>query len=513
MRRVALGTVVALALIWVSSVALFGGGDEGYLVRAYFDNGSFTVSGQDVRVGGANVGVIEEVDVSLLDEKVSNEPGKEVRPGTAVVVMRIEDPGYQDFRQDASCILRPQSLIGERFVDCQTTEPRADSAEAPPPLEEIPEGQPGAGQLLLPLENTGHTVDLDLLNNIYREPYRDRFRLVLNELGAGFATRGKDLKEIIERADPTLREGNKVLEKLARQRKTLARLTRDSDQILRPLAQARGHVVGFLKNAAVPARVTAERRVQLEDALARFPRFLRELRSTMGDLDQFSTAAAPVLEDLGVAAPDITRATKALEPFSEGSTTALKSLGKAGEKAGPLLVEAHPIVRKAGKLAKSGVSPTRNLDDFLSSVRRSEGFDWLMKLIYNTTASYNGFDQYGTYLRTYLLPENCVDYLVPTTFDCNASFRKVSLFSGAAKTKVGATIQRELKRSQPTAEPAEPQPERSAGPEAPQQSAGGDGAPEADPEPEGAPQQGATAASARRSKRAIEDLYSYLIGA
>ena len=47
------------------------------------------------------------------------------------------------------------------------------------------------------------------------EPYPDRFRLILNDLGAGFAARGEDLAEIIERSNPALRETNKVLAILA----------------------------------------------------------------------------------------------------------------------------------------------------------------------------------------------------------------------------------------------------------------------------------------------------------
>ena len=35
----------------------------------------------------------------------------------------------------------------------------------------IDEGEPGEGQRLLPLEQNGKAVDLDLVNNIMREPY------------------------------------------------------------------------------------------------------------------------------------------------------------------------------------------------------------------------------------------------------------------------------------------------------------------------------------------------------
>ena len=63
----------------------------------------------------------------------------------------IDDPGYQDFRRDASCIVRPQSLIGEKFVECEPTQKRAVGAEPPPPLSKIDDG-PGEGQYLLPVE-------------------------------------------------------------------------------------------------------------------------------------------------------------------------------------------------------------------------------------------------------------------------------------------------------------------------------------------------------------------------
>ena len=62
-------------------------------------------------------------------------------PGKAVVVLQIDDPGFQDFREDASCQIFPQSLLGEKFVECEPTQPRAPGTEPPPELEVIPEGE------------------------------------------------------------------------------------------------------------------------------------------------------------------------------------------------------------------------------------------------------------------------------------------------------------------------------------------------------------------------------------
>ncbi len=166
MRRIAGATLAVLAAVALLVFAGGAGGEEdGYEVRAVFDNAGFLVDGEEVRVAGANVGVISEVTVSEPGEVVREDGSAE--PGKAVVVMRIEDPGFQDFRADASCLIRPQSLIGEKFVECEPTQPRAAGSEPPPPLEAIGEGQPGEGQRLLPLERNGKAVDLDLINDIY----------------------------------------------------------------------------------------------------------------------------------------------------------------------------------------------------------------------------------------------------------------------------------------------------------------------------------------------------------
>src|SRR6185295_13783312 len=139
----------------VAAVIAVGGEDEndGYVVRAIFDNGGFMVKGEQVRIAGANVGEIESVGVTLPGEVDSYEGGEpKAVSGKAVIVMKITDAGFQDFRADASCLIRPQSLIGEKFVDCRPTLPRAPGSPQAPALKKVPKGQPGGGsQYLLPL--------------------------------------------------------------------------------------------------------------------------------------------------------------------------------------------------------------------------------------------------------------------------------------------------------------------------------------------------------------------------
>lgn len=413
MRR-AIPALLLVAAVVAVVLLLAGGSGSGnsYVVRAIFDNGAYLVNGEQVRVAGANVGEIKAVGVTMPGEVVAYKDGEPVeKAGKAVIELEITDPSFQDFRQDATCQIRPQSLIGEKFVDCRPTLPRAPGSEPPPPLKEIPEGEAGAGQYLLPLGSNGTSVDPDLINNIQTLPYSQRFRLIFNELGAGFAGRGADLEVLVKRANPVLRDVDKLFKILSDQREELAQLASDSNEILGPLARERRHVAGFISNAGAAAEASSERGEQLEEALDKFPTFLREFRTTMTNLEGFSSAATPVMEDLGAAAPSLTDATRTLTPFSEALTVSLKSLGETGEASGPIFAEADPIIRKTTELSKSGVVPTRELAKMTTSLSKSGGWSGLVELIYNTSAAINGFDQYGHYGRTYATLSTCTNYI------------------------------------------------------------------------------------------------------
>ncbi len=413
-RRVIIATALVVAAVVAVVLLVSGGGSngsDGYTIRAIFDSGGFMVKGEQVRVAGANVGMIESVDVTKPGETVDFRNGKPVSiPGKAVIVMNITDPGFQDFRSDGGCQIRPQSLIGEKFVDCRTTLPRAPGSPPSPPLKRVPDGEEGEGQYLLPLGSSGTSVDPDLINNIQTLPYAQRFRLIFNELGAGLAGRGEDLEVLVKRANPVLRDVDRLFGILSAQRDRLAQLTSDSETILQPLARERTHVAGFLSNAGAAAQASSERGEQLEASLRKFPTFLREFRLTMRSLEGFSEAATPVFSDLGKATPALTDATRTLTPFSEATTVALKSLGETGEAAGPIFREADPIVRKSTQLAKTGVKPTTELAKLFASLRKTKGWDGLVELIYNSTASSNGFDRHGHFGRTLVTLSNCLDY-------------------------------------------------------------------------------------------------------
>src|SRR3954447_26430727 len=340
MRRIVL---IAAALLIASAVAVVGLGASsndsgGYKVRAIFDSAFSVIPREDVRVAGVTVGAIDSLDVT--------------KDNKAAVVLRIDKAGFADFRRDATCEIRPQSLIGERFVECTPTQPRAPGTQAPPPAPVVPDGQPGAGQHLVPVTHTGRQVDLDLLNNIMRRPFRERFSILITEFGTALAGNGAELNRAIKRANPALLQTDRVLRILAQQNRVLADLARDSDIDLAPLADRRRQVADFVVKANNTARATAERSTALQAGFRLFPQFLEQLRPTLRSLGAFSDEATPVFADLRAEAPDLTRFARALGPFSVAGIPAIKSLGKASDVGKVAVPKTLPITKDIGALAK-----------------------------------------------------------------------------------------------------------------------------------------------------------------
>jgi phospholipid/cholesterol/gamma-HCH transport system substrate-binding protein len=436
MRRI---LVIAGALLLTGlliALPAIGAGEGGdYRVRGIFDNGSFIVKDEEVRVAGARVGTIESVDVTGDEEIASLEDGPHPVPGKAVVVMKIEDEGFQDFREDASCIIRPQSLIGERFVDCKTSQQRAPGSPAPPELEEIEDGEPGEGQRLLPLENNGKTVDLDLIQNINRMPFRDRFRLILNDLGAGLAARGEDLGAVIDRANPALRQTNRVLNILALHNRQLASLASDGDAVLEPLAQNRTSITGFFRNAAIAGEATAERGEDLEAALQKFPATLRQVRLTMNKLKDFTDQGVPLATDINAEAKDLSKATQKLTPFANLAIPSFDTLGDAAQSAGPKLVAADPVLRQLNVLGQKTSPASVDLAALLDTLAKTNGFKYIMDFIYHSVGTANAFDAVGHFQRTNLQITPCQTYQPAVFSGCEAFFQKPTAPTTTKKKK------------------------------------------------------------------------------
>ena len=268
-----------------------------------------------------------------------------------------------------------------------------------------------------------------------RLPYRQRLSLIVAEFGTGVAGRGSELNQVIRRADPALKEVDKVLALLASQNKVLSDLARDSDTALAPLARERSHVSSFIAESSEVAQATAERGDDLEADIERLPTFLRELKPTMVRLGALSDEMTPVLSDLGDVAPDLNQMVQALGPFSKAGIPALESLGEAGEVGIPAMRDALPVakdLRRLGKVSKP-VGKTARL--VLESFEEGRGIQRLLDYVFYQVAAINGYDNFGHYLRARLILNTCSRYYTRVVAGCSSKFAASAAQSSAVSAQ------------------------------------------------------------------------------
>jgi ABC-type transporter Mla subunit MlaD len=396
----AIAAACALAVLAVVLLASAAGGSGGeYLVRGIFDDAGNLTVGEQVKIDGVEVGTVESVQPT---------PNAQ-----AAVVMKIEDPGFQNFREDASCTIRPQALIGEKFVDCLPTQPRVEGTAPPPALQQIPKGQEGSGQYLLPVTRTHSPVDPDLLGDITRLPERERLTILINELGAGFAGRGRDLNVVIRRANPALEGLERVLAILAGENKVLTDLAVEGDRATAPLAADRQRLIGFINSSGKVAQASANHRGELAQNLAAFPAFLEQLGPAMERLGRFADQTIPTLTELGIAAPGINKTFESLGPFSKSSEAFFKSFGANARRSSEALKAVEPLLPLLKGLGKQAKPASANLSGLLTSLRETGGLERLLDFIYLGTGSVNGYDALGHFLRATVVGSGtCIGYAV-----------------------------------------------------------------------------------------------------
>ncbi|HEX2160513.1 MAG TPA: MlaD family protein [Thermoleophilaceae bacterium] len=387
-RVIAIAVAAGIALGALFSIAAGGDEGDGYLVRAVFDNGSFVIPGEDVKIAGVVVGAIHDVDLTE-DNK-------------AAVVLKVDDPAFVPFREDAQCQIRLQSLIGEQFIECVPTRPRKEGEPPKPELAMIEDGR-GEGQHLLPADNNITPVGEDLLRNINRLPQRQGLRLIINELGAGLAGNGDRLRDAVRRANPALKEFDGWVKVLAEQDRLLGRLIDQSDTVLASWVQRREEMADFIDQSGATAVAAAERGDDIERNFARFPAFLRELKPTADRFSGMADQMAPALNNLDRSSEAINAMVQGTGPFFDAATPALVSLGDFADRGRQLFPAIRPLIGDLDELGRPLRPTMRDLAKLFGSFDDTGGIEELMQLIYYYTGTVNGVDAKGHYVRTGLV--------------------------------------------------------------------------------------------------------------
>ncbi len=423
-RLAALGVTLLLLVVALSASA--GGGDGSsasadgtYRVDAIFDNAGFLVPGQDVKIAGAKVGKVAEIHLT---------PQRKARISMDV------DRRFAPFRSDADCTIQPQSLIGEKFIQC-----------TPGTVSGRPLQAQGDRPPTVPLSGTHSPVDIDTVLSTFRAPTTTRLALLLDALGNGLAGHGTDLNQAIRRANPALAETNRLLTLVNRDRRTIRSLIAESDRVIGVLARRREDVGQFVKQAAGVTATTGARQAQLRATVRGLPALLDETRPALADLQSLADTGTPVVASLGAAAPATTRLLRQLAPFADQLRPTLNALGAAARTGRAAVPDAAPQLRRLRRLAVP-LTPTAKLTaDLFASMREKGAVEGLLRFVYYATAAQARYDASGHILAAFpIVKDTCNLYATTTVKGCDTHFAAGAVTRAARK-------QRSTKRRKPAA--------------------------------------------------------------
>jgi ABC-type transporter Mla subunit MlaD len=389
----ALAAAAITATAWLAVTSAGAADEQRYTV--VLDNAFGITEGSDLRSSGVTIGKVEKLSLQRSTAR-------------ALARIVVTKPSFAGFHSDVFCEVKPQSLIGEYYMDCD------------------PGKKPGPAPKTIPVAQTGGTIPPDVVLDILRRPARERFGLILTELGVGLTGRGDDLNTTLRRAVPALRETDKVLNILAANRHTINALTRDADQALVGVARNRRDVRRFVREAADTTEASASRAGALKSSVNKLPRFLRELRPTLAALGTTARLQTPALRDLRRASPDLTEFLKRLGPFAESARPAVRGLGRASQTGIGAVTEARSTVKELRSLGTASTEPMRNLRFVLEDVndrgRAVEpnrlspggggftGLEALLQYFFVQSQAINIYDSKGYLLKLDILLNECSQY-------------------------------------------------------------------------------------------------------
>jgi virulence factor Mce-like protein len=392
LRRIGL----TLALICAAAVGLAASatGDDAHTYFVELDNAFGVASGNEVRVAGVTAGTVTDLDVNSSKR--------------AVVKVELSGP-VSVLGENTICRSRPQSLIGEYFLDCT---PKGPPIEVPDLSDDERVESPD-----IPVTQTRQTVQYDLVLDTLRMPFRQRLTLLINEFGTALAGNGGNLNAAIRRGAPALEQTRKVTKLLASQNTTIRDLNVNAERIISRLADRREDVTRFIDEAKNTAEIAAGRRDDLSQDFALLDDFLAELQPTMADLNSLAVQGTPLAADLRGAAPGLATLSRNLPGFNRSATTGLKALGNASVVGRRALRKGQDELNQLAKSTKKAYPTALDLAKFLRDIDDPDravevdaraardttrsaptgytGLEGLLNYVYYQAGAVNQFDEVG----------------------------------------------------------------------------------------------------------------------
>lgn len=274
-----------------------------YDIKAELPSGAKLVEGNEVRVGGFRVGIVEK-----LTTKQVTEPGGETK-SIAIVDLKL-DKVVEPLAKDSRITVRPRSALGLKYVEITPGRSKQSyTAGETVPVQQASEGTE--------LEDILGTFDQDTRNNS---------RVVLEGFGDALAGRGQSINETIQALNPLLKALTPVMKNLSKPDTELSNFIRQLGQAAGQVAPVATTQAQLFTNLADTFEAISRSPVALQDTIERSPPTLdtaissfRVQRPFLADFTDLSKRLRPAVEQLPVSLPALNDALRVGTPVQRRS--------------------------------------------------------------------------------------------------------------------------------------------------------------------------------------------------
>jgi virulence factor Mce-like protein len=220
-----------------------------YDLKAEVPNAANLVRGNEVRIGGSRVGVVDEITPRRRDDGTV----------TATLSLKLET-AVKPLPRDSTLIIRSRSALGLKYVEITkgTAAEGYDSGATIPVSSATPD-----------------PVEIDEVFATFDEPTRAAQRTNLNEFGAGLAARGQSLNDALGVLPTLLKNLEPVAENLADPRADLRGFVRGLGQAAAEAAPVAETQAALFRNLDTTFTALADVRESLQETISTGPPVLQ----------------------------------------------------------------------------------------------------------------------------------------------------------------------------------------------------------------------------------------------
>ncbi len=338
-------SAAALAVTAVAVAALLLTAGEDYELRVRLDNAGQLVNGNLVKVGGHEVGEIEDIELTDRNE--------------AQLRVRIDDRDLAPLHEGTTATVRATSLSGvaNRYLAL---------SPGPNSNPEIPDGG------TIEAVDVRGAVELDAVLNTLDIETRAALSRAVRQSAVQYSGAERAANAGLARLNPALSQTAQTSRELTRDTEALTRFVVESAAVASAVAGRSADLEQGIANAAATADAVAGEAASLDVALRAAPLALRRSNTTLVDVraalrelrpalrearpvaprlarfleeaEPVARDARPVVGDLRALVADLLPALRGLPALERSAVPAVSAAARALEDAAPIVAAARPYV-------------------------------------------------------------------------------------------------------------------------------------------------------------------------